>query len=256
MKILFYPDNIKHHSKIRYLLDHLKIKTTNNSKEKWNIAIFWDYNTTRTLPIELQVEGPVINKDCLTADKFYVDDVFWRVFKRSTRAGILTGYGYCVKKSIKQAVHDGEIVQKPVDLEEGFIYQKLLDSRCQTDLLCDIRVPYIGGEIPCLWLKFRPITNTFGADHGKLSKVILVENVNSILSEVEQQQIISFCKKYPVDYCELDVIRNNSDGEIYVIDMNNTPGDSLMFHMSKKQYNRSIKILSESLSKYLQSLTS
>ena len=255
MLILFYPDNIKHHSKIRYLLDHLGIETTNDPAVLWDVAIWWDYKTTRQIPHELTADlRPVINLQCHTADKIHVELVFEAIFGRTSLVELGEHIGFCVKKSLEQAVHDGEIVPIPEDPEEGFIYQKLIDTRCAEDLMYDIRVPVIGGVIPLAWRKFRTMDNTFGQAHGKMSRVMLHADVDDILTESEQLQIIEYCALFPVEYCELDILRNNSDGLIYIVDMNNTPGDSLMFHMSKSDQKKSIKLLSAALKNFINTL--
>jgi hypothetical protein len=43
------------------------------------------------------------------------------------------------------------------------------------------------------------------------------------LSEQECQNIIMYCQKIGLEYGEIDILRSDDDGKIYIIDVNNTP---------------------------------
>ena len=49
-----------------------------------------------------------------------------------------------------------------------------------------------------------------------------------MLSKDEQAKLLQFCRAIGLDYGELDVLRDNGDGRIYVVDANNTP-DSIEY---------------------------
>ncbi len=44
-----------------------------------------------------------------------------------------------------------------------------------------------------------------------------------VLSEHELELIARFSKKLGIDYGEFDALRDNSDGRLYIVDVNNTP---------------------------------
>jgi hypothetical protein len=43
------------------------------------------------------------------------------------------------------------------------------------------------------------------------------------LSEQECQDIIMYCRRIGLEYGEIDILRSDEDGKIYIIDVNNTP---------------------------------
>lgn len=47
--------------------------------------------------------------------------------------------------------------------------------------------------------------------------------VTSVFSGIEKEKILAFTEKFGLDYGEVDVLRDNDDGRLYVIDVNNTP---------------------------------
>jgi len=55
-----------------------------------------------------------------------------------------------------------------------------------------------------------------------------LRETDDVLSKDEQAKILQFCRAIGLDYGELDVLRDNGDGRIYVVDANNTP-DSIEY---------------------------
>lgn len=231
-KILFYPDKLRHHNKLRYVLDHLCIEYTNDPNDDWTIGVFWDFNTTRSIPdVFFSCSKPVINYNCVTADKRYIDSIFKKVFNYTSSIDPTYFEGFCIRKSVNQATHDGIIIECPTYCDNNFVYQKIIDTRINERFIRDIRVPVFKNIIPCVFEKIRPVTQMYGGTNRKRNQIIYHENPNDLLNKEEQQLLIEFCKRVPVDYCELDVLRNNWDGKIYVVDMNNTPSGGLFLVM-------------------------
>jgi hypothetical protein len=232
IKFFFYPDNLRHHNKLRYVMDYFGWEYTNNIDDDWNIAVFWDFNTDRKSPeFLLKYNKPIINYGCVTARKDYIDEIFKQVFGYTASIDPRYFYGYCIKKSVWQAVHDGKIIKCPVSIEENFVYQKIIDTRFNENYIMDIRVPVFKNIIPCVFKKIRPVVEMYGGVDRSKHKIKYYKNPNILLSEDEQEKLIKFCKLIPVEYCELDVLRNNWDSKIYVIDMNNTPSGGLFLTM-------------------------
>ena len=70
-----------------------------------------------------------------------------------------------------------------------------------------------------------------------------MEEVDVCLSAEEQTQICQFCKEFRLDYGELDVMRNQDDGQIYIVDVNNTPS-SYFSGFSREEKTRVIDLMS------------
>lgn len=248
MKVLFYPDKLRHHNKLRYVFDYLGVEWTNEIKDNWDIAIFWDFNTVRKKPVELEkYKRPILNFNCTTASKDHINTVFYNVFGYTSVVNPIHFKGYCVEKSINQAAHDGKIVKCPLYPKENYVYQKIIDTRIDEKYIKDIRVPIFKNEIACIFEKIRPINQLYGGINRRGNKIIYHKNPNDILYDYEQVLLIEFCKFIPVEYCELDVLRSNWDNRIYVVDMNNTPSGGLFLTMGldKKETKKAIEEYSE-----------
>ena len=48
-------------------------------------------------------------------------------------------------------------------------------------------------------------------------------DTDDLFSAAEQQRILAFCHEMRLDFGELDVLRDDDDGRIYIIDANKTP---------------------------------
>ncbi len=83
----------------------------------------------------------------------------------------------------------------------------------------DIRVPIIGTQIPFVYLKYRPVGRRFSNKNvyaALLSKY-------QVLSLRELDLIGKLSQAIGLQYGEIDVLRDNRSGKIYVVDVNNTP---------------------------------
>ena len=49
-------------------------------------------------------------------------------------------------------------------------------------------------------------------------------DATDVYSPHEIGRIIQFCNKMGLDYGELDIIRDDEEGRIFIVDCNNTPG--------------------------------
>lgn len=196
---------------------------SNKPRKKHQLAVYWEYATYRE---EFQLLES-IKDDCLILNlysrdisKVKVDQVHQEVFGYNTFVDPLTYAGRVVQKNDVNAIHDGQILEGPLsEVEEGFIYQILIDNQLTDDLVLDIRVPIVGEALDFVYLKYRDIKERFKNTTVNTE----VKAINEILSPVEVKLINAFCRKMALDYGELDVLRNKDDGKIYIVDVNNTP---------------------------------
>ena len=82
----------------------------------------------------------------------------------------------------------------------------------------DYRVPIFGATIPYLTLRYKPLQTRFTS-----TVRATLANPSDVFSAVELKKIRYFCRCLGLDYGELDVIRHQDDGRIYILDANNTP---------------------------------
>jgi hypothetical protein len=83
----------------------------------------------------------------------------------------------------------------------------------------DIRVPVVGGEMPFVYLKYRPLGDRFRNANSRVE----VAPTGRVLSLGERERIRAFCRLIGLDLGELDVLRDAADGRIYVVDVNHMP---------------------------------
>ena len=103
-------------------------------------------------------------------------------------------------------------------MKKDRVYQKLINNCHNDEFVFDMRVPVFKKTIPFVHLKYKPINDRFS-----LSIKGTLEEVNNVLTPEEVKNILHFCENIGLDYGELDILRNKSDGKIYIVDVNNTP---------------------------------
>jgi archaeosine-15-forming tRNA-guanine transglycosylase len=136
-----------------------------------------------------------------------------------------------LKKSNINALHDDEIIDCPVAKKDSrFVYQIPLDNLKENGKHEDIRIPVIANEFPLVFLQYRSVDNRFSiAVDGELKPR------HEVLSDAETDLIKKLCQAIGLEFGEIDAIRHQKDGKLYVIDINNTPSSRFRL-FSKKAY--------------------
>jgi hypothetical protein len=162
----------------------------------------------------------VLNVTCNDISKKLVQERFEAVFGYALEIDPRTFRGLAVRKSDDNYRHDGLIVECPIAEApvEGVVYQMLIDSSDGKGNCIDFRVPVIGNEIPLVYVKPRPIDDRF-ATYSSAQ----IADTSEVLEPEEIAQILRFCRSIGMDFGEMDVLRDNTDGRIYIVDANNTP---------------------------------
>lgn len=164
-----------------------------------------------------------INVSSTDISKKNIEEKFYEVFEYSLSVNPFNYFGKIVKKSNENARHNGEIINAPIQYEqyeERFVYEKLIDNRFDDQLVLDYRIPVYGENIPFVYCKYRRIETRFASPnlHTKL------DSPENVFSDYEIKQILKFARSIGMDYGELDILRDKTDGKIYIVDANNTPG--------------------------------
>jgi hypothetical protein len=178
------------------------------------MGLFWAPSEAPHAPYE-----GMINGCCVNIDKSRVTEVFEDVFGYSYTVDPQTWSGAYVRKSNVNACHDGTVFNEPSAPVEGFVYQRLIDSRVDDKHTEDLRLTYMRGLIELCVRKIRPIELRF-TDPPRSSSI---ERTCSFISPDERERINTMCRTMGLDYGELDCLRDRSDGRIYVVDVNRTP---------------------------------
>ena len=236
-KILFYPDPPVQryaHSLSKTIRYFSWGELTNDINSDWDVGVWWNYKDVNT-PLKRLVDDkrPVLNLYCGNVTKSHVDKVFKSVFGYSSMANTERP-GMCVRKSEDQAAHDGKFMQTPLIREKGYIYQIPIDNRISQRWIRDIRVPVFLGKVPILFIKDRTIEITF--DTGRGEKNYNMADPLEYLSKDELAKIIEFSYKIGLDLGEIDTIRDNSTGKLYIIDVNDIPGGEVFNKIKGGRY--------------------
>lgn len=163
-----------------------------------------------------------INYNFKDNSKSFIDQAHKKVFGRTVCVAEFDEKIKYVVKSEANAAHDGITALgselKSIDLK-GKTVQRIINNRSSDDMVCDIRVPVIGKTIPLVYLKYRSLSDRF----SNTNATSVISMTGTVLSEKEQKQIFDFCSKINLEYGELDVLRDQDTGEIWIVDANNTP---------------------------------
>lgn len=181
-------------------------------------AVFYFDDSTTCDRVPLPAGTRVINRDCQSIAKSHVTAVFERVFGYSLSVDPRSWSGPMVAKSEKNGAHDGRIVQGPCEPEPGLVYQRVIDNTIPGGQVEDLRCPTIGGRIPLVLPKRRDRANRFANSNDDVAVV----ETDSVLSREEQAKLAEFAAAMKLDWGGLDVLRDRTDGRLYVVDVNKT----------------------------------
>ncbi len=171
---------------------------------------------------ELPAGIPVLNRQSLDVTKRHVQQTFERVFGYPLAVDPTVHAGPMVEKSDANGTHDGRILQGPIPrsaLRPGFVYQRLIDNADGEGHTIDLRVPLLAGRIPLVYRKWRPPHDRFGRESVRVE----ICEPDAVFSAGERDRLLRLGREMGVDLAEMDVLRDNGDGRIYVVDVNNTP---------------------------------
>ncbi len=124
--------------------------------------------------------------------------------------------GKLVRKSEANGAHDGRIIEAPCAAEPGFVYQRVIDNSIAGERVEDLRCPTVGGKIPLVILKRRPISNRFANSNESVEVV----ETHTVLSALEQARLAEFALAMQLAWAGLDVLRDKTAGPVYVLDVN------------------------------------
>ncbi len=233
--IVTWPESPSPFSALYKICHRLGLRITTQAQQIDDVVFAWEDTTVRKTDYPQNRLAPgriILNGACSDIRKRHVARVFGEVFGYTFEVDPQTYQALMVRKSDANAPHDGTIIQGPLrDDRQDVVYQKLIDN-VVCGLVEDLRVPIFGDIIPFCLLKRMAIEDRFTNDTGT---GIICETADT-LSAGEIADILRFCRAMGLDYGELDVLRNNEDGKIYIVDVNNTPFGPLDRHIQVPWY--------------------
>lgn len=221
--IFVHPHYPSRGSSLYKIAKQLKLNLSNKIKKRTPAVVYWEYATLRQefhLLEKLSRNIKVVNLHSRNIGKNFIDKAHRQVFGYSTSVNPLTFKGKIVKKNDTNAMHDGKILDAPLQKKEaGYIYQILINNKTDDNTVKDIRVPVVGSITDFVYIKYRDISERF---KNTTIKTELVE-IKDVLSEEEITLLDRFVKRINLDFGEMDVLRDTKSSKIYVVDVNNTP---------------------------------
>jgi hypothetical protein len=220
--LLFSPYLPTNDAVIEKIRRHLGYDILADSVGQADLGVYWDADTWRDPPTELlrvAAEIPVLNIRCRDISKTRVDHVFDRVFGRSLRVDPRAHVGRFVVKSDVNAMHDGFVVEQPVDHPaRDVVYQRLVDNQVDREFVVDLRTPVIGATIPLVYKLYRPIASRFDVNDSSAE----IAEPTEVFTDEEIAMLLRFTSAMGIDCGELDVLRDRDDGQVWVVAANPT----------------------------------
>ncbi|MGB0999445.1 MAG: hypothetical protein ACPG4W_02990 [Flavobacteriales bacterium] len=229
LAVLCYPEYPKSGCTVSQAIRALNLNVTNNPNEEHQSIFIWEdetevYNTEKYIQ-KFGQSKPLFNVHCTDISKEKVDREFERIFDYGIQVNPLKYSGLCVEKCNENAGGIINEIQCPIqEKKPDFVYQKVIDNAVNSDYIADMRVLIFGSDIPFVIDKWIPkVTRYKKKVDTDLPVKYHYKKAQELLSAEEQKQILKLAKRMGLDCGEMDVLRDASDGKIYVVDVNKTP---------------------------------
>ena len=160
----------------------------------------------------------LVNFACDDISKTHVAQAFEKTAGYGLEVNPETYTGAIVDKSEINAAHDGRVLVGPAPREPGRAYQKLIDNTIPGGLVEDLRTCTVNGEPVLVFKKRRYAARRFMNEN---LEVVMVRP-HEVFSECELDVIRRFTREINLDWGGVDVLRDASDGRIYIVDANKT----------------------------------
>lgn len=170
-------------------------------------------------PTQLKPGARLINFNCRDISKSRVAEACAAAFGYPLTLDPAAHVGPAVEKSEINAAHDGRVVQCPIQAQAGRCYQRLIDSRgLDPNFVDDLRTSTVGGKATVVFIKRRPVTKRFQNTNTE----VLLRTPDQVFSPAEQAQITAFTRHLGLEWGGVDVLRDRTDGRLYIVDANKT----------------------------------
>lgn len=179
-------------------------------------AFYFDDSTSAEPPAS--VCAVHLNARCTDIRKSYVASVFEEVFGYPLTVDPANTRGEIIEKPEQNGVHGGRVVCAPVAPRCGFTYQRLVDTRDEDGCCRDLRTPCADGIPTFVWVKVKTPDGRFSINNRRA----YLMDADEIYSGEELARIGVFCERIGLDWGGLDILRDQTDGRIYIVDVNKT----------------------------------
>jgi len=242
--LAFFPDPVGPWYNIWLILNNTPIKVVKDAEEADYVFIFDDKTKSRAADnLPPNIEATRINDKITDISKFHVGEVFNSVFGYDIGIDPTKFEGKAVEKSDENGVHDGRIITCPIpesEMKSGYCYQRFIDSSFSGETSEDLRIACVFGEVAAVFHKHKAFDKIFSTSYLNTT----VHTAQERFSPEELSLIKTFCAAMGLDFGAIDVMRDKSDGRIYIVDVNKTCMPVLSLPPAE-QY-RSLKMIAQS----------
>lgn len=192
--------------------------------DNWDVGIIWfpwgEFFVT-TEQRKVARKRRIINDTHLTYLKSSVMRNCEKAFGIPFEIDPLTHEGPAVEKPDDyNGTHAGQIVTCPIEARvPGKVYQRVIDNTAPDRMVLDLRISVVGLDLPLVWKKYRPVETRFSNTNAHCE----LKEVDEVFSKDEISRIRRFVFRAGLEWGELDILRDNASGQIYIVDLNNTP---------------------------------
>lgn len=223
---LCYPVHLEPYLVAHRIFLHLEYRVETDPHGRYDFAFLSEPATVYPAPGYRPVRDvPTINRDARDISKRAVERAFCEAFGYALGVDPETFRGPVVRKSDANYAHDAVVLDGPLrvdpaaDRADGVTYQRYVDTRTADGYYLDHRVPIYDGEVPLVYLKYHPegARRFVDVSHSELARP------SDAFAADELRGLAEVARRMGVEYGEMDVLRDNADGRIYVVDVNRTP---------------------------------
>jgi hypothetical protein len=181
-------------------------------------SIAWETQTWLTPGQVAHLPENTINRGCVDISKTHVAQLWEELAGYPFVIDPLTTQGKFVAKPERNGMHAGQILEGPIaERRPGWTYQRLIDCRLD-GLIHQMRAVVAGTHLAMAYEKWRPEPEWFMG-----TRISIPRTPDELFSRAEQELFLRFAAQIQMDYGELDILRDEPTGLIYVVDANRTP---------------------------------
>ena len=164
--------------------------------------------------------APGFNFSCEDTSDAHIARTFSGVFGYDIAVDPASFIGKIVVGSGRSDVPGERIRSGPIKLEDGQSYQKLIDNEMQPGFVVEFLCHTVKGEVPLVYVKVRRKEARFADSPTSIALVPAAE----IFTPNELAKISQFCSEISLDWGVLSLLRDKTDGRIYIVGANTAMG--------------------------------
>lgn len=211
----FFPERPLARAQLVSMLGLIGVRIGSDLRAGPQIA--WQKDTWLDPADQARLPTYAINRGCSDVSKSRVDALWASVAGYSLSVDPLVTEGPMVVKSDLNARHDWRPVNGPLRRREpGMVYERFIDATVG-DLFIQSRPVIMRRHIPLVYAVHFP------RQHWHAEAEPFPSQTSEFYSAAETDLILDFTDALGLEYGELDVLRDNATGQLFVIDANPTP---------------------------------